>query len=146
MDKTFQRFADRLAHNPEHVLRYEFDGQPLLYSSTDAVGRRFTPHGNASAVGSKVTTSGSTGGVGMPTFQTCGAKRVYELQLTPHAIEMLEADEPASAALDGMDWGTIILGVCQRDCGAKNAGDAVVGYVEEWVGVQWEELGGSSKK
>lgn len=34
-----------------------------------------------------------------------------------------------------MEWGTIILGVCSKNC-------AVVGEVafrEEWIGVQWEE-------
>lgn len=145
MDKTFQRFADRLSHNPEQVLRYEFDGSPLLYSSTDAVGRRLSPHAQAHAgpANAKITTIGE-GGRGIPPCKNCGAGRRFELQLTPHAITMLEEDEPASAALEGMDWGTIIVGVCSADCGIGE-----VGYVEEWVGVQWEELqpaGGSSAK
>lgn len=127
MDKTFQKFADRVSHNPEQVLRYEFGGEPLLYSSTDAVGQRFNSHGRP------------------PPCQNCGSKRTFELQLAPHAIEMLEADEPASAALEGMDWGTVIMGVCEKDCGARNAKEGEVGYVEEWVGVQWEELSAGKK-
>lgn len=107
MDKPFQRFADRLAQNPEQVLRYEFGGQPLLYSKKDAVGAAWPR---------------------VPRCGKCGAERVFELQLTPHAITELEADD---LSLEGMDWGTIILASCGKDCGGKN---------EEWVGVQWEEL------
>lgn len=108
MDKPFQRFADRLAQNPEQVLRYDFAGQPLLYSKKDAVG--------------------STWPRGVPRCAECGADRVFELQLTPHAITELEAED---LSLDGMDWGTIILASCGKDC---------EGEKEEWVGVQWEEL------
>lgn len=107
MDKPFQRFADRLAQNPEQVLRYDFAGQPLLYSKKDAVGASWPR---------------------VPRCGGCGAERVFELQLTPHAITELEADD---LSLEGMDWGTIILASCAADCG---------GEAEEWVGVQWEEL------
>lgn len=107
MDKLFQRFADRLAQNPEQILRYEFGGQPLLYSKNDAVGSAWPR---------------------VPRCGKCGAERVFELQLTPHAITELEADD---LSLDGMDWGTILLASCAADCGGEN---------EEWVGVQWEEL------
>jgi pre-rRNA-processing protein TSR4 len=107
MDKPFQRFADRLAQNPEQVLRYDFAGQPLLYSKKDAVGAAWPR---------------------VPRCGLCGAERVFELQLTPHAITELEADD---LSLEGMDWGTIILASCSADCG---------GEVEEWIGVQWEEL------
>ena len=107
MDTTFQRFADRLAQNPEQVLRYDFGGQPLLYSKKDAVGSLWPR---------------------VPRCAKCGAERVFELQLTPHAITELEADD---LSLEGMDWGTIVLASCGADCG---------GEVEEWVGVQWEEL------
>ena len=107
MDKEFQKFADRLAQNPEQILRYDFGGQPLLYSKKDAVGAKWPR---------------------VPGCGECGAPRVFELQLTPHAITELEAED---MSLDGMDWGTIIMASCGADC---------AGEKEEWVGVQWEEL------
>lgn len=120
-DGTFQRFATRLAHNPLQVLRYEFDGAPLLYSKTDTVGKIFAP-----SVGAKI-----------PRCEHCGQKRVFELQLVPQAIAELEVEE---AGLEGMEWGTVILGVCGEDCGGQ-VGQGW-GWREEWLGVQWEEAGG----
>jgi pre-rRNA-processing protein TSR4 len=137
MDKTFQKFADRLAQNPEQVLRYEFAGQPLLYSNTDAVGKLLAPEQGDANGKVKVQASGSGNRSFVPKCTNCGAGRVFELQLTPHVIEELEVDE---MGVDGMDWGTIILGVCSKDCNEKGKGDGEVGYVEEWTGVQWEEL------
>lgn len=135
IDKTFQRFADRLAQNPEQVIRYEFRGQPLLYSKHDAVGKLL---GASSERGNeKVVTSNGSGGK-IPRCGNCGAGRVFEVQLTPHAIMELERDEEG---LDGMEWGTIVMGVCERDCQARGV-EVGVGYLEEWVGVQWEELSG----
>ncbi|KAI0838495.1 programmed cell death protein 2 [Hypoxylon sp. FL0890] len=136
MDAAFQRFADRLAQNPEQAIRYEFGGQPLLYSKTDAVGRLLAPAtSNPSSGNGVTTTTGGTGG--MPRCSNCGAPRTFEVQLTPHAITELEADE---MSLEGMDWGTIIVGVCERDCQARGVAEGQVGYLEEWAGVQWEEL------
>ncbi|KAF1920464.1 programmed cell death protein 2 [Ampelomyces quisqualis] len=138
IDKTFQKFADRLGQNPEQVLRYEFRGKPLLYSDTDAVGKLLAPHSeNASSSTAKVTTASSRTGSGLPRCQTCGADRVFEAQLTPHAITELEAQD---MSVDGMEWGTIIVGVCSKDCKPADVSEAEVGYVEEWVGVQWEEM------
>jgi pre-rRNA-processing protein TSR4 len=39
-----------------------------------------------------------------------------------------------------MEWGTIILGVCSKDCKPRDVEEGEVGYVEEWIGVQWEEV------
>lgn len=139
MDKAFQKFADRVEQNPEQVLRYEFNGTPLLYSADDVVGKTLALPTTHAASSSKISTSGR----GMPHCENCGAKRTFELQLTPHAIAELEADDMDN--LDGMDWGTIILGVCSRDCQGPGVGDLEVGYVEEWVGVQWEELSGKKR-
>ncbi|MCJ1398664.1 hypothetical protein MMC11_001865 [Xylographa trunciseda] len=141
IDKTFQRFADRLAQNPQQVLRYEFRGFPLLYSKTDAVGKLLAPHqphftGHDKNGGNhKVAVAQRAGSaaIGIPPCQNCGAGRVFELQLTPQTIAELEVDE---VGLEGMEWGNVILGVCSADCGGEVG---VVGYVEEWVGVQWEE-------
>ncbi|KAF2765569.1 hypothetical protein EJ03DRAFT_205393 [Teratosphaeria nubilosa] len=144
MDKTFQRFADRLSQNPDQVLRYEYNGQPLLYSKGGSVGKLLAPAlENANA---KVQTLARAGtdplSARLPKCANCGSKRVFELQLTPHAITELEAEE---MSIDGMDWGTIIFAACNADCqGGK--GDGGVGYVEEWVGVQWEELTGKGRQ
>lgn len=136
MDKTFQKFADRVGENPEQVLRYEFKGKPLLYSDTDAVGKMLAPHADGAASNAKVKTTGGNGN-GMPRCQNCGAERVFEVQLTPHLITELEAEE---LSIDGMEWGTIILGVCSKDCKPNDVAEGEVGYLEEWVGVQWEEV------
>ncbi|KAL3482405.1 programmed cell death protein 2 [Aspergillus californicus] len=129
IDKAFLKFSTRLGHNPEQVLRYEFRGSPLLYSYIDAVGKRFhsdTQHSNVNR---------------FPRCECCGSERVFELQLVPHAISVLEdGREGVGLGKDdaGMEWGTIILGVCNRNCGEEVG---VVGWREEWVGVQWEETG-----
>ena len=142
MDRTFQKFADRVGENAEQVLRYEFRGKPLLYSDKDAVGKLLGPHSeNGASSNAKVTTVGSRSGSGYPRCQTCGADRVFEVQLTPHAITELEAEE---MSIDGMEWGTIIMAVCSKDCKPNDVAEGEVGYVEEWVGVQWEEI--ASKK
>ncbi|KAF2144814.1 uncharacterized protein K452DRAFT_223090 [Aplosporella prunicola CBS 121167] len=138
LDKAFQRFADRLAQNPDQVLRYEFRGHPLLYSRDDAVGKALTPSSHPQHSDAKVrTTAASVQGI--PRCANCNANRVFELQLCPQAIAELEAEE---LGLEGMEWGTLIVGVCERDCAAPGVRDGEVGYVEEWVGVQWEEVGG----
>jgi pre-rRNA-processing protein TSR4 len=138
LDKTFQKFADRVGQNPEQVIRYEYRGKPLLYSDRDSVGKLLAPHSeNAASSNAKVTTSGSRGGGGMVRCPSCGADRVFEVQLTPHAITELEADD---MGIDGMEWGSILLGVCSKDCKPSDVSEGEVGYLEEWVGVQWEEV------
>ncbi|KAK5126269.1 hypothetical protein LTR85_010504 [Meristemomyces frigidus] len=139
MDKTFQRFADRLAQNPEQVLRYEFDGQPLLYAKTDAVGKLLAPAQETANAKVQLArrAEGNFPSSRIPKCASCGAARIFELQLTPHLITELEADE---MSLEGMDWGTILLAVCSADCQEREKADRDVGYVEEWTGVQWEEL------
>lgn len=142
LDKTFQKFADRVGENAEQVLRYEYKGKPLLYSDNDAIGKLLGAHSeNGASSNAKITTTGSRGGAGVLRCQNCGADRVFEVQLTPHAITELEADE---MSIDGMEWGTIIMAVCSKDCKPNDVSEGEVGYVSEWIGVQWEEV--SSKK
>ena len=134
LDKAFMKFSTRLAHNPEQVLRYEFRGTPLLYSYKDQVGKRLhVDHANG-----KVTTTGASG---MPRCEYCGSERVFELQLVPHAISVLEDGREGLGLGEGdagMEWGTIILGVCAKDCVPQRVGQ--IGWREEWAGVQWEEM------
>ena len=136
MDRTFQKFADRLAQNPLQILRYEFKGHPLLYSKKDTVGKLLASSQSPVAETSRVSVARREGRLGIPNCDKCGSARVFELQMTPQAIAEVEVDEPG---LDGMDWGTIIFGVCSSDCQVAGIADGTVGYVEEWLGVQWEE-------
>lgn len=136
LDKTFQKFADRVAQNPEQVLRYEYSRQPLLYSITDAVGKIFhIPHPDENNMNGVKTTG--TKPKGMPKCTNCGTARVFEVQLMPEAIAQLEVEEEG---LDGMEWGTVIVGVCGKDCGERGVEKGNWGWVEEWCGVQWEEV------
>lgn len=134
LDKAFMKFSTRLAHNPEQVLRYEYRGTPLLSSYGDQVGKLLHPEHS----GGKVTT---TGGGYMPQCEYCGAGRVFEFQLVPHAITVLEdGREGVGLGKDdaGMEWSTIVMGVCAKDCVPETLGQT--GWREEWAGVQWEEL------
>ena len=145
IDRIFQKFADRVAQNPEQVLRYEFDGQPILCRRDDVVGRMFSYGGiasvahvsTASITGRSVGADASIGGNRMPRCGHCGSGRVFEFQLMPHAITELEEEEKG---LEGMEWGTVIIGVCGADCADDPEGEeGKVSWREEWVGVQWEE-------
>lgn len=149
-DRTFLRFAARLAQNPEQVLRYDFGGEPLLYGPSDDVARAF-PHPSSSSSSSSaaptVTTTVPSSAANvrraqqnslLPPCTNCGAKRVFEFQLTPHAISALEAGGEEGVG-EGMEWGTVAVGVCGADCVARGVGTGERGWVEEWVGVSWEE-------
>lgn len=137
IDKTFQKFADRLAQNPEQVLRYEFGGIPLLYSKNDKVGNLISNQPSLASSNAKITTISHPGAATrVPHCSNCSSPRVFELQLVPQAIAELEVDEEA---FEGMEWGTIILYVCGKDCGARGVKEGDVGWLEEWTGVQWEE-------
>ncbi|KAL8923312.1 MAG: hypothetical protein Q9208_004712 [Pyrenodesmia sp. 3 TL-2023] len=137
-DKTFLRFAARLAENPEQVLRYEFRGEPLLYNKIDEVGRAFPSAAAAATKGVMGTSLPNR----VPACGNCGGKRVFEMQLTPHAISELEAEEEG---VEGMEWGTVVVGVCDGDCVEKGVEEGKVGWVEEWVGASWEESVGVKK-
>ena len=124
-DKTFDHFTQLLSQNPEQVLRYEHSGQPLLYSSSDAIASCFVVHGKGPVKG-------------IPRC-SCSSARVFEMQLVPNLIFEVEKDNEEAMKIDGkegMEWGTVILGTCSRNCG-----DEGVSFREEWVGVQWEEGG-----
>ena len=156
-DRTFQHFADTVAQNADQVLRYEFGGRPLLYSRIDAVGRLFFPHQaeeqphSTSAVRATRISHGSRDRVpatttepqGPPSCPHCASTRLFEFQITPNAITELEAEQEAATILqEGMEWGTVLVCVCGDDClGGSSGGEGKdTRYVEEWVGVQWEEV------
>ena len=80
-----------------------------------------------------------------PPCTVCGADRSYELQLLSNTIDVLENAGKTDVLNQGIEWGTIIVVTCSRDCNLytsvqnnKNA-MAKYGYARELVNVQWEE-------
>ena len=123
-DRLFTRFRRRIAHNPDQVLRYERAGTELWVSS-DAANRE---------------SGGGSGGV----CERCGGVRVYECQVLPQLLYYLDREESGvrrvgedekAAAMralkEGLDWGSLFVYTCERNCG-----DGEAEYMREWVYVQ----------
>lgn len=106
-DEVFQKFVNVTGSNPEQVVRYERNLEPLFYNGEDDVAKSLKHGLNG---------------------------RVLELQLMPHAIMVLEGEDDI---LDGMEWGTIFVATREDDEDIELTNG--VGYVEDWVGVQWEQ-------
>lgn len=120
-DSDFQNFSKQVAHNPRQVVRYDLGGQPLVYSSKDQKLLQKIP---------------------APTFNP-HSERQFELQLMPKAIMDLEID--ISNPAEGMEWGSILVYTDVEDfipktdiLGTDSEGHDV-GYVEEYVIVEWED-------
>lgn len=111
MDPAFQHFVDITECNPDQIVRYANPLSPLFYSSKDKV---YTTIRNN---------------------EIPGARKV-ELQVMPQLIMELEDEQDLA---DGMEWGTILVATSIDDSVMPSLDDNGVGYIEEWVGVQWEE-------
>lgn len=121
-DKSFQHFSEVVEYNPLQVLRYDIGGSPLLFSSKDETSMKITKNL-----------------VPNPGYNP-SSSRQFELQVMPKAIIDFERDQVEITG--GIEWGTIIVYTDKEDyMPGLSDGDnsSHVGYVEEWVGVQWEE-------
>ncbi|KAJ1655253.1 hypothetical protein IWQ61_004969 [Dispira simplex] len=161
MDKGLQRFTERVSQWPEQCIRYHFTGIPLLYNYSDAVARVMysrTPGSGHSGSFSQTTPRYTTSGI--PPCQYCGATRVFECQLMPNALLTLETERhahrskssnhpatPSSAskplppdlATHGMEWGTVMIFSCPRDCHpTTNRDPTQEAYFQECIVVQKE--------
>ncbi|KAG7196050.1 uncharacterized protein KQ657_000059 [Scheffersomyces spartinae] len=131
-DKYFEAFTNTVKHNPAQVLRYELNGKPLLYSGRDEIASKFSSKNHQDF------------NVAPPAYNPSTHRR-FELQLMPKAIMDLENlqdnDVTLTDILNGMSWGTIIVCTDEEDyIPDEMFDDNHVGYISEWVGVQWEQL------
>ncbi|XP_054497051.2 programmed cell death protein 2-like [Agelaius phoeniceus] len=91
-DHTFHKFMKRISVCPEQILRYSWGGQPLFITS---------PPANLEQ--------------GIPACSTCGSSRVFEFQLMPTLVSMLQSDSDLS-----VEFGTVIVYTCERSCWPTN--------------------------
>ncbi|XP_036246528.1 programmed cell death protein 2-like isoform X2 [Molothrus ater] len=91
-DHTFHKFMKRISVCPEQILRYSWGGQPLFITC---------PPANLEQ--------------GIPACSTCGSSRVFEFQLMPTLVSMLQSDSDLS-----VEFGTVIVYTCERSCWPTN--------------------------
>lgn len=120
-DEVFSHFSQVLQQNPLQVLRYDIGGKPLLFSSSDDVFNKIQKDL-----------------IPKPGFNPSSHRR-FELQIMPKIILNFEKD--LNDLTKGLEWVTIIVYTDVEDFVPNlDESEDHVGYVEEWCGVQWEEL------
>ncbi|KAI6180033.1 VMA21-like domain protein [Aphelenchoides besseyi] len=104
VDHAYKRFCCLNQRRPSQLIRYALGAQPL--SATD-----YSPvpslHDNLTNPKLMV-----------PNCERCGSKRVFELQLMPHLLTLMEVDAPGAS----VDWATVFIYTCERSCDLNNAG------------------------
>ncbi|KAK0417236.1 hypothetical protein QR680_012898 [Steinernema hermaphroditum] len=95
-DKSFQIFQKIISRYSDQIVRYSRGGSPLL--ATD-----FAPTPKE-----------------VPNCENCGAARVFELQLTPHLLSLIDVDSLGQS----IDWATVLVYTCSKSCLIKDWGYA----------------------
>ncbi|NWY01077.1 PDCD2 protein, partial [Nothoprocta ornata] len=88
-DKIFRKFKERIAVEPEQIIRYCRGGEgPLWVSSENIPEEKDIPN------------------------CSCGAKRIFEFQIMPQLLNHLQVDRLG----ESMDWGTLAVYTCAESC------------------------------
>ncbi|KAF8271612.1 programmed cell death protein 2 [Lactarius quietus] len=167
-DHVFDRFNERATHEPQQCVRYDLGGIPLPFAGDDLYKQLFpllpgksgliTVTKSAFNVQDPSTRRGYDP-TSIPLCPHCDSRRVFECQLMPNLINIIGAgsradgdhgaragdhgartdEERKEAMRNGMEWGTILVFSCEKDCclgpGNKEKQDA---WSEEVVLVQWD--------
>ncbi|KAH9036316.1 programmed cell death protein 2 [Lactarius pseudohatsudake] len=166
-DHVFDGFNGRVTHEPQQCVRYDLGGIPMPFADDDVYKQLFpllpgTP-GLATVTKSVFNVSSPRRGydaTSIPSCPHCGSRRVFECQLMPNLINILGTGSSADgdratteeerkevvrkllkgeAHGHGMEWGTILVFSCEKDCclglGNKEKQDA---WSEELALVQWD--------
>lgn len=98
-DAVFSRFMKRISLCPQQILRYCRGGEPLFISE---------PPSNMAQV--------------VPACGSCGGSRMFELQLMPALVSLLQRKDGAEAQLE---FGTVLVYTCRTSCWTAGSGSAV---------------------
>ena len=154
MDEEFEHFVKKLSYEPSQCIRYDLGGQPLMFTNKDDIFKSMFNNGkfNLNDVSK---------------CEKCESNRIFECQLTPNVINLCnnnsqEQQEFAAMSEDArkkhlqsllskegnndknntkgeMEWGTILLFVCENDCCLnENNEECNENWKEELIYVQWE--------
>jgi pre-rRNA-processing protein TSR4 len=93
-DKDFERFKKISAPEAEQVVRYERGGEPLWCTKYNKLRE-----------------------AQVPGCAHCGAKRIFEFQVTPQLLNYLKLDESKQSS-GSIDWAGLYVYTCVRSCAA----------------------------
>ncbi|XP_019390977.1 PREDICTED: programmed cell death protein 2-like [Crocodylus porosus] len=103
-DQVFHKFMKRISACPEQILRYSWGGEPLFITCPPFdISRE------------------------VPACHNCGSNRVFEFQLMPALVSMLESDADLS-----IEFGTVLVYTCERSCWSVNQKNPL----EEFIFIQ----------
>ncbi|NXP13254.1 PDD2L protein, partial [Thinocorus orbignyianus] len=91
-DHIFHKFMKRISVCPEQILRYSWGGQPLFITCPPADMEK-----------------------GVPPCGHCGSSRIFEFQLMPALVSLLQSDSDLS-----VEFGTAVVYTCERSCWPAN--------------------------
>ncbi|KAH9072183.1 programmed cell death protein 2, partial [Lactarius deliciosus] len=141
-DHVFDRFNGRVIHEPQQcravsAFAYDLGGIPMPFADDDIYKKLFPllPGKSGLATVTKFNASSPRRGydaTSIPSCPHCRSRRVFECQLMPNLINILgtgssadgdrgatteeERKEVAEAHGRGMEWGTILVFSCEKDC------------------------------
>jgi hypothetical protein len=118
-DKQLLKFKRAIKSNPNQVLRYQKGGKPLWISS------KHVPSSESD----------------IPPCEYCGAARIFEFQVMPQLLNVLQLDETptlkageAPVAAASIDWGVLAIYTCSRRCTPSTPAEPV--YRREFIWAQ----------
>ncbi|XP_068795179.1 programmed cell death protein 2 isoform X1 [Struthio camelus] len=92
-DEIFQKFKERIAAEPEQIIRYCRGGEgPIWVSGENIPEEKDVPN------------------------CSCGAKRIFEFQIMPQLLNHLKVDSLG----ESIDWGTLVVYTCADNCNEGN--------------------------
>ncbi|ESS63210.1 putative programmed cell death protein 2 [Trypanosoma cruzi] len=116
-DHEFEKFRRRMAREPRQVLRY-YVRDPLEKKKNGA------PTPTASPLFMHPRNVGNRARI--PPCDSCGGALMHELQLMPTCVYYLRVGEyiatGKSATDEGVDWGSVTVFVCSKDCSKDCSG------------------------
>ncbi|KNE66059.1 hypothetical protein AMAG_10322 [Allomyces macrogynus ATCC 38327] len=133
--RTLEKFVERIEDNPGQVVRYRHGGRALHYSDFAVI--------SAPPAGPKAEKPGA-----VPKCARCGSARVFECQLMSTLLSVLPVEQYAAKAAgpgpvdetahpstwySGMEFGTVLVYTCGKNCVAVEAGAAAAGPVVEYA-------------
>lgn len=116
-EKAFMLFSKRLRRAPEQVCRYAYGGEPLW--SIPLPPKNNNSNGRSKQAKPKKKTAP------FPSIPhcSCGSERVFEFQLLPSLLHVLDVDSANSSndctdltSMGGMNWGSIAIYSCPESC------------------------------